>query len=170
MILNDISTPSSTNISTKTIARIAAVQVIYQYPVDGPSSDITLLMQQIIQFYHDERVRSNSNKSIKIKFSISYFETLVKSVVLNLPHIDQIIIQYLTNEGKITTLPILLLAILRVAIGELLYLPGVPKKVVINEFTDISSDMVNDHEVAFVNSILDKISKNSEVHICQLIK
>lgn len=153
-------TSNNTSISTKTIARIAAVQVMYQYKFGDPSLDVTLLMQQIIQFYQDERT-SNSNKSIKIKFSISYFEMLVKSVVLNLSHIDEIIKKYLANEGTIDTLPILLLALLRVAICELLYFPSAPKKVVINEFTDITSDMVNENEVAFVNSILDRIAKNN---------
>ncbi len=156
---------TSNNISTKTIARIAAVQVIYQYKLGDSSSDIPLLMQQIIQFYQDERA-AKAHKFIKVKFSINYFEMLVKSVVLNLSHIDDIIIQHLTNEWRITTLPILLLALLRVAICELLYFPDVPSKVVINEFTDITSDMVNENEVAFINSILDKISQTNEVRVC----
>lgn len=149
-------------ISSKTIVRIAAVQLMYQYQLEVPPPNINLLMQQMIQFYQDERARNNSNNSIKVKFSISYFEALVKCVVLKLAQIDNIIIKYLASEWVITNLPILLVALLRVAVCELLYFPHVPRKVIINEFTDIGSDMVNDHEVAFINSILDNIATNSE--------
>ncbi|WP_341764508.1 transcription antitermination factor NusB [Candidatus Tisiphia endosymbiont of Beris chalybata] len=154
---------SHNKISTKTIARIAAIQLIYRYKLEEPPPNVNLLMQQLIKFYQEERSIYNSNKSIKVKFSISYFEALVKCVVLKLSQIDDIIMKYLTSEWQITNLPILLLALLRVATCELLYFPQVPKKVVINEFTDIGSDMVNDNEVAFINSILDNIAKNSEI-------
>ncbi|MCC8417347.1 MAG: transcription antitermination factor NusB [Rickettsia endosymbiont of Bryobia graminum] len=150
---------SLNQISTKTIARIAAVQVIYQYNLTDQNQDVNLLMEQIIRFYQDERAASDSTKSIKVRFSISHFELLVKSVIEHLPEIDEIIEKHLSSEWKITNLPILLLALLRVAICELQYFSNVPSKVVINEFTDITSDMLSEKEVAFVNSILDNIAK-----------
>ncbi len=160
---------TSAKINTKTIARIAAVQAIYQYKPESPEQNIEQIIQQIIQFYQDERVANNSttnltaslNKSIKVKLSISYFELLVKSVVVNLPQIDNMISRHLTSEWQITSLPVLLLALLRVAICELQFLPNVPSKVVINEFTDITSDMLSENEVGFVNSVLDRIAKES---------
>lgn len=159
-----------TKISTKTIARIAAVQAIYQYKRESPDQNIDRIMQQIVQFYQDERVANdlttNFNKPIKVKLSISYFELLVKSVVVNLPQIDKMISRHLTSEWQITSLPILLLALLRVAICELQFLPNVPSKVVINEFTDITSDMLNENEVGFVNSVLDRIAKKSSEIMC----
>ncbi|XVN43436.1 MAG: transcription antitermination factor NusB [Candidatus Rickettsia vulgarisii] len=151
-------TPSN-QISTKTIARIAAVQVIYQYNPTDQDQDINSLKEQIIRFYQDERAANDSNKSIKVRFSISHFELLVKSVIEHLSEIDEIIEKHLSSEWKITNLPILLLALLRVAVCELQYFSNVPSKVVINEFTDITSDMLSEHEVAFVNSILDNIAK-----------
>ncbi|WP_341747539.1 transcription antitermination factor NusB [Candidatus Tisiphia endosymbiont of Dascillus cervinus] len=157
---------TSTKISTKTIARIAAVQAIYQYKPESPDQNIDIVIQQMIQFYQSERVANNLNKPIKVKLSISYFELLVKSVVVNLPQIDKMISRHLTSEWQITSLPVLLLALLRVAICELQFLPNVPSKVVINEFTDITSDMLNENEVGFVNSVLDRIAKKSSEIMC----
>lgn len=161
---------SSNKISTKTIARIAAVQAIYQYKsFDGQNID--LIIQRLVQFYKDfykdEELSINDpetiiNKPVKIRLSISYFELLVKTVILNLPQIDEQISKYLVAEWSITSLPILLLALLRVAIGELQFLDNVPDKVVINEFTDIASDMLCETEVGFVNSLLDKIAKHGK--------
>lgn len=155
---------TSPKINTKTIARIAAVQAIYQYKPESSDKNIDRIIQQTIQFYQDERAANNLNKSIKVKLSISYFELLVKSVVVKLPQIDKMISRYLTAEWQITSLPVLLLALLRVAICELQFFPNVPSKVVINEFTDITSDMLSENEVGFVNSVLDRIAKEpSEV-------
>jgi N utilization substance protein B len=159
---------SSNKISTKTIARIAAVQAIYQYKAfdeqNFDEQNIDVIIQQLVQFYKDEQLLTTDyktalDKPIKIKMSISYFELLVKSVVLNLSKIDEEISKHLIAEWSITSLPVLLLALLRVAIGELQFFDNVPSKVVINEFTDIASDMLCETEVAFVNSVLDKIAK-----------
>ncbi|MCC8400039.1 MAG: transcription antitermination factor NusB [Rickettsia endosymbiont of Platyusa sonomae] len=160
---------TSGKINTKTIARIAAVQAIYQYKPEDTKHNIEKIIQQIIQFYQDERaanslttnLTASLNKPIKVKLSISYFELLVKSVVVNLPQIDKMISRHLTAEWQITSLPVLLLALLRVAICELQFFPNVPNKVVINEFTDITNDMLSEGEVGFVNSVLDRIAKIS---------
>jgi len=148
---------ASNKISTKSIARIAAVQAMYQYKSQDLSQDMNLVMQQTAQFYKDERT-TNIDKKIKVRMSISHFELLVKSVIINLPQIDQTISKHLIAEWDITSLPILLLALLRVAICELQFFPDIPYKVVINEFTDIASDMLTNNEVGFVNSVLDMIA------------
>ena len=153
---------NSNKINTKTIARIAAVQTIYQYKLESSDQNIDFIVQQMISFYQDERAKdshTNSHKAIKIKLSISHLQLLVKSVVENLTKIDQTIAKHLTSEWTMNNMPILLLALLRVAICELQFFPDIPNKVIINEFTDITSDMLSDHEVGFVNSILDTISK-----------
>lgn len=153
---------TSHKISTKTMARLAAVQVLYQYKIDDTDQDIELIMQQIVKYYQDEGPKSSEarlNKPIKVKISISYFDRLVKNVTSNIIAIDKIISNNLSSEWLIGSLPLLLLALLRVGVGELQFSQDVPSKVVINEFTDIASEMLNESEVGFVNSILDHISK-----------
>lgn len=151
------------HINAKSIARIAAVQTLYQYKLEGAQQSLDSIMEQMIRFYQDERVKNTSDNdnpnSLKIKLSIGYFETLVKAVDENIVQIDEIITSHLVSKWKINTLPILLLALLRVAVCELKFFPGTPDKVVINEFTDITSDMLSEHEVGFVNSLLDTVSK-----------
>jgi N utilization substance protein B len=153
---------SSNKISTKTISRIAAIQTLYQYQLDEHNKDINLLIQEMVGFYQDEKSQTNSvpsaRKPIKIKLSISHFNSLVKTTVENLSQIDEIISNNLMKEWKITNLSHLLRAILRIAICELKFFPEISYKVVVNEFTDITSDMLGDKDVGFVNSILDKVA------------
>ena len=49
-------------------------------------------------------------------------------------------------------------ALLRIAIGELLYFPDVPVKVVINEALEVARMFSTDESVSFINGILDKVS------------
>lgn len=152
-------------ISTKTISRIAAIQAIYQCESDNFSSNIDLVIEKMQALYKDGIIMddfgiSKNSNLIKLKLSNSHFMDLLKTCTENLAHIDQVLSNYLLEEWKISDLPILLLSLLRIAIAELLFFNNTPRKVVINEFTDIASDMLSDIEVGFVNSILDNIVKN----------
>ncbi len=49
-------------------------------------------------------------------------------------------------------------ALLRLAIGELLYFPDVPIKVVINEALEVARMFSTDESIPFINGILDKVS------------
>ena len=153
---------SSNKINTKTISRIAAIQTLYQYQLNEHNKDINILVQEMLSFYQEEKSQTNSvfnsHKPIKVKLSINHFNSLVKATTENLDQIDVLISNNLTKEWKITNLQQLLLAILRVAVCELTFFPEISYKIIVNEFTDITSDMLSDSEVGFVNSILDKVA------------
>ena len=151
---------TKTQINTKSISRIAAVQTIYQFENDKNTSDIDTLLLRIRDFYKDKDLRSDYEldklSKLKLRPSYNYLNELVKFTHENLEEIDKIIKIHLTNEWNIQNLPKLLFATLRVAVCELKYFPETPSKVIINEYTDIARDMLDSGEVGFVNSVLDK--------------
>ncbi len=151
---------TKTQINTKSISRIAAVQTIYQFENDKNTSDIDTLLLRIRDFYKDKDLKSDYEldklSKLKLRPSYNYLNELVKFTHENLEEIDKIIEIHLTNEWNIQNLPKLLFATLRVAVCELKYFPETPSKVIINEYTDIASDMLDSGEVGFVNSVLDK--------------
>lgn len=151
---------TKTQINTKSISRIAAIQTIYQFENDKKTADINTLLLRIRDFYKDKDLKSDyeidKSSKIKLRPSYNYLNELVKFTHENLESIDKIIEIHLTNEWNLKNLPKLLFATLRVAVCELKYFPETPSKVIINEYTDIASDMLDDREVGFVNSVLDK--------------
>ncbi|HJD60012.1 MAG TPA: transcription antitermination factor NusB [Rickettsia endosymbiont of Omalisus fontisbellaquei] len=149
---------SSNKINKKSIARIAAVQAIYQNILQN-NEDMDDIMQNVLSFYQNDSSITNLPDNLKISLSISHFKMLVKSVFENINKLDEIIDNHLTNDKDPAHMPILLRALLRVSICELLFCPTTPAKVVINEYTDIANDMLNEHEIGFVNSVLDKIAQ-----------
>lgn len=155
---------TKTQINTKSISRIAAVQTIYQFENDKNTSDIETLLLRIRDFYKDKDLKSDydldKTSKLKLRPSYNYLNELVKFTYENLEEIDQIIEKHLTNEWNIQNLPKLLFATLRVAVCELKYFPETPSKVIINEYTDIASDMLDSGEIGFVNSLLDKYASS----------
>ena len=145
-------------INTKSVARIAAIQTFYQFTSTSQEYDINSSLARIKDFYKDANIKSDydlGKKSfLKLKPSYAYLEELVKYTYDNLSEIDQIITNHLTEGRTLKTMPVLLIALLRVGICELTYFPETPRKVVINEYTDIASDMLEEKETGFVNSVL----------------
>lgn len=147
-------------ISAKSIARIGAIQTLYKFAnVQGKNDiDINSALFRIKEFYKDSDLKSDHDidqrSTLKLKPSYSYLEELVKYTYNNLLEIDKEISRFLNKSWTITNLPILLLSVLRVGICELIYFPETPKKVIINEYTDIANDMLDENEIGFVNSIL----------------
>lgn len=151
---------SSNKINKKSIARIAAVQAIYQNILQN-NDDMDDIIQNVLSFYQNNNSTTDLPENLKISLSISHFKMLVKSVFENINKLDEIIDNHLTNYKDPAHMPILLRALLRVSICELLFCPTTLAKVVINEYTDIANDMLNEHEIGFVNSILDKIAQEN---------
>jgi N utilization substance protein B len=155
---------TKTQINTKSISRIAAIQTIYQFETENSTSDIETLLLKMIEFYKDKDIKSDYEidklSKLKLKPSYNYLNELVKSTHENIEEIDKIVEKHLTNEWSLQSLPKLLFATLRVAVCELKYFPETPSKVIINEYTDISSDMLDTGEVGFVNSVLDKYASD----------
>jgi N utilization substance protein B len=153
-------------ISTKTVARIAAVQALYQYNISGSKDPIDKIISDINNYYmHSDGVNDaiydiseDAKSAPKVKLNLNHFTGLVKQTIDRMEDIDKFIESRLIKT-KFESLHITLLSILRVAIAELYYFPEVPYKVVINEFTNIASDMLTDNEIAFVNSMLDAAYK-----------
>ena len=64
------------------------------------------------------------------------------------------------NNWKLERISKVNLSILRLAIGEMLYIEDVPEKVAINEAIEMTKKYSDDKSVSFINGVLDKAFKN----------
>jgi len=80
----------------------------------------------------------------------------VKDVIAALPKIDKLITQY-APEWPIEQIPALDLAVLRLAVFELLYQKGTPYKVVVDEAVEIAKEFGSDTSYEFVNGVLGSV-------------
>jgi N utilization substance protein B len=90
---------------------------------------------------------------------VAFSQELVRGVNEHLERIDEVIDQYATN-WSLERMARVDLAILRVAAFELLFRADVPVSVVINEAVEIGKRYGTRETPAFVNGILDRISRS----------
>lgn len=152
-------------INSKTLARIASIQTLYIYLVDSEAKNsLNKIIEDVSNIYIYQDVIDSSEvesaKKLNIKINKSYFFDLVSFAVNNIDSNVNIIKSYLSDNWQYENLHLSLQAILLSSTAEFKYFPETPSKVIINEYTNIAADFLKPPEVGFVNSILDKISKD----------
>ena len=92
---------------------------------------------------------------------IEYIKNVVKVVTDNLEDIDSRIVNALVN-WKLERISKVNLTILRLAVGEMLFVDDVPGSVAINEAVELTKKYSEEKSTSFVNGVLDKILKTLE--------
>lgn len=132
---------SKTNARHK--ARELALQAIYQWQYTQDS-----LTEIEVQFHQDNDMS---------KVDVDYFSELLHKVPANLTEIDNHIEEAI-DRGFHELNPIEL-AVLRIAVYELIYRTDVPYKVIINEALQITKTFGSTEGFKYVNGVLDTLAK-----------
>ena len=90
---------------------------------------------------------------------LDYIKNVVKVVTDNLETIDEKIIQSLVN-WKLDRVSKVNLTVLRLAVGEMMFIEDVPGSVAINEAVELTKKYSDEKSCSFVNGVLDKVLKN----------
>lgn len=92
---------------------------------------------------------------------VDYIKNVVKVVTDNLEDIDSRIVNALVN-WKLDRVSKVNLTILRLAVGEMLFVDDVPGSVAINEAVELTKKYSDEKSTSFVNGVLDKVLKTLE--------
>lgn len=150
----------SQKINNRRSARIIAVQCIYAIEHDTAySKNVDEKLAEIISIYTNEL--SDSKLS---SVNQSYLIKLVRFAAINKSGIEAEVTKHLSKEWKISRIPKLIYCILICAVGELLLMETLNKKIIINDYLEIAKLFNHVGEAGFINSILDKI----EITSCDL--
>jgi transcription antitermination protein NusB len=132
------------NRHSKHYSRCAAVQAIYQW--------------QHTQHSLEEIMEQFATNDILKKADRKYFKKLVMGIIEHQSELDQRFILYLDRD--ITQVNPVELAIIRMAVFELIHCPELPYKVVINEALDITKSFGAEQSYKYINAVLDALVKN----------
>lgn len=124
-------------------ARDNAFKCVYQI-----GFDLDLEIENVLKYTYEDNLNSVEEQE--------YISELLNGVKIHLEEIDQKILENLKG-WNIDRLAKIDLAILRIAIYEILYVPNVPNKVSINEAVELAKTYGNENSGNFVNGLLAKI-------------
>lgn len=137
---------------SRRLARESAIQFLYS--TDFNKNENTDLMLE--EFMEDKL--PDSMKKADIKFA----EEIIKGTIEKLQNIDQLIQSNTTGWTK-DRIAKVDLAILRLALYEILFRNDIPDSVAINEAVEIAKKYSTDESGSFVNGILGKIIRESGI-------
>jgi len=122
--------------------RVAAMQFIYSWEVQRHPDTVTALFD-----FFSEQTQPRDY--------YSFAEELIHGIIKDLPLIDEVIVRFAQNWAfeRIAKVD---LAILRLAIFELMRRTDIPPVVTINEAVDLAKAYSTDESKRFVNGILDR--------------
>lgn len=124
-------------------ARDNAFKCIYQLEFMDDKN-----VEKLLEYCYDENQNTDNEKE--------YIQKVVNGVVENLSIIDNNILKNLKN-WTINRIAKIDLAILRLAIYEILYLEDIPAKVSVNEAVELAKEYGGTDSKSFVNGLLAKI-------------
>ena len=125
---------------------MAAVQFLYQWEANKPD----VLLDVVSSFFSNQE----ENRDY-----YSFGESLVLGAIENISEIDEAISKQAKN-WKFDRIAKVDLAVLRLALYELLFRDDIPPIVSINEAIDLGKTFSNLESKRFINGILDEVKKS----------
>lgn len=133
----------------RTEARELAFKLIYSLEIQKNIEE-----EQIEIFFEENEITNNEEKE--------FIKTIFEGLINNKSEIEELIQSNLKEKWTIDRISKIDLAILKVAIYELIY-SKVPYKVVINEAVELAKKYGDDSSKSFVNGILASIVKDKKI-------
>ena len=144
-----------TRSQSRSAARLAAVQALYQLEMEG--SAIAPLLHE----FHEHRLGATIEGATYAEAEQSFFDDVVRGVEARRAEIDGLVTGKLAKGWVLDRLDRPMRAILRAGTYELIARPDVPVASVINEYVDVAHAFYDKKESGFVNGLLDAVAKDA---------
>ncbi len=138
---------------SRTVARLAAVQALYQMEVSGVG------VEAVVREFSDHRFGRDLEGEQLADADEALFGDIVRGVVGEQARIDQAVVRRLAENWKLDRLDATVRAMLRAGSFELIY-RDTPVEVVINEYVELAKAFFDAKEWAFINGALDAVAQD----------
>jgi N utilization substance protein B len=138
---------------TRSAARLAAVQALYQMEMEGTP------LAQLLHEFHQHRLGATIEDVTYVPAEEAFFDDVVTGVDARRDEVDGLIAAKLAKGWSMDRLDRPMRQILRAGTYELLARADVPTGSVISEYVDVAHAFYDRREAGFVNGLLDAIAK-----------
>jgi N utilization substance protein B len=146
---------TQTRSRSRSAARLAAVQALYQHEMEGTP------IPRLLTEFHDHRLGASIEDAQYHAAEQDFFDDVVSGAEARREEIDTLISGRLAEGWSLERLDRPMRAILRAGAYELLARRDVPVGSVISEYVDVAHAFYDKRESGFVNGLLDAIAKET---------
>ena len=139
---------------SKSLTRYAAIQALYNFNYSKDLNDIKNFLTTNKGFLIDSNFEINFKKT---KMNKVFFLKIIDFIGKEKKNIDELINLNLSDGWSLSRLPKVQLAILRVAVAEMMIYPKTSIGIIISEYIMFTESFFTDKEFSFTNAILEKI-------------
>ena len=144
-----------TRSQSRSAARLAAVQALYQQEMEGTAT------ARLLHEFHEHRLGATIEGETYVDAEQSFFDDVVRGVEARRTEIDAAVTAKLAKGWNLDRLDRPMRAILRAGTYELIARPDVPVASVISEYVDVAHAFYDKKESGFVNGLLDAVAKGA---------
>src|SRR5438874_2079579 len=144
---------TQTRSRSRSAARLAAVQALYQQEMEGTP------VARLLKEFHDHRLGATIEDARYHEAERDFFDDIVTGADSRRAEIDELIAGRLAEGWSLDRLDRPMKAILRAGTYELIARADVPVGSVISEYVDVAHAFFDKRESGFVNGLLDAIAK-----------
>jgi N utilization substance protein B len=144
----------------RSVARLAAVQALYQMEVSG--AGVEAVIREFTEHRFNRAIEGDADGESETLASAdeAFFAELVRGVVESQREIDTAVVKRLATGWRLERLDATVRAILRSGAFELAHRSDVPTEVVIDEYVELAKSFFEGPEPGFVNGALDGVAQD----------
>ena len=138
----------------RTVARLAAVQALYQLELAGEG------VETVITEFSNHRFDADIDGEALAEADEAWFADIVRGVIAGQKDIDASVKARLASNWRLERLDATLRALLRCGAWELAHKTEVPKEIVIDEYVELAKAFFDEGDAKFVNAALDGVARD----------
>ncbi len=138
---------------SRSAARLAAVQALYQHEMEGTPQ------AKLLDEFHQHRLGRAIEDDQYADADVSFFDDLVAGALARREEIDALLRGKLTSSWRLERLDRTMLQILRAGAYELLARADIPVGTAIGEYVDVAHAFFDERDARIVNGVLDAVAK-----------
>jgi N utilization substance protein B len=138
---------------SRSAARLAAVQALYQHEMEGTPK------AKLLDEFHQHRLGREIEDEQYAEADVEFFDDVVGGTLARREEIDGLLAAKLTENWRLERLDKTLLQILRAGVYELLARADIAVGTAIGEYVDVAHAFFDERDARIVNGVLDAVAK-----------
>ena len=138
---------------SRSAARLAAVQALYQHEMEGTPR------AKLLDEFHHHRLGREIEDEQYAEADVDFFDDVVGGTLARREEIDGLLAAKLTENWRLERLDKTLLQILRAGVYELLARTDIAVGTAIGEYVDVAHAFFDERDARIVNGVLDAVAK-----------